>query len=36
MHCDIDIASFRDNNAPYLFAINVEDVESLERASVSV
>ena len=35
MHCDIDIASFRDNNTPYLFAINV-DVESLERASVSV
>ena len=37
IHSDIDIANFADDNTPYLFAKNVEDViESLERASVSL
>ena len=37
MHSDIVIANFADDNTPYLFAKNVEDViESLEQASVSL
>ena len=36
IHSDIDIASFADDNTPYLYAKNAEDViESLEQASVS-
>ena len=37
IYSDTDIANFADDNTPYLFAGNVEDIiESLQRASVSL
>ena len=37
IHNDTDITNFADDNTPYLYAKNVEDlIESLERASVSL
>ena len=36
IHSGTDIANFADDNTPYLSAKNVDVIESLERASVSL
>ena len=36
MHGDIDIANLADDNTPYTSATNIDDIESLEQASVSL